>query len=117
MIKRVLLPAVLKQLLLAVVVSLTAAAVQAADLQSAKAQGLVGETTNGYLGLVSGGAPDDVRAMVDQVNGARRSEYTAIAQRNGTSLQSVEALAGQRLIANTPQGQYVQNSSGQWTRK
>jgi uncharacterized protein YdbL (DUF1318 family) len=87
----------------------------ALDLGQAKSQGLVGETASGYLGVVSGGG--DVQQLVNSVNAQRRAEYQSIAQRNGTSLQAVEALAGKKAIERTPPGQYVQLPSGQWVRK
>jgi uncharacterized protein YdbL (DUF1318 family) len=87
----------------------------AIDLQTAKSQGLVGETSSGYLGVLGGGG--EVQQLVNQVNAQRRAEYQAIAQRNGTSLQAVEALAGKKAIERTPSGQYVQLPSGQWVKK
>jgi uncharacterized protein YdbL (DUF1318 family) len=87
----------------------------AIDLQTAKAQGLVGETASGYLGVLGGGAA--VQQLASQVNAKRRAEYQAIAQRNGTTLQAVEALAGKKAIDRTPSGQYVQLPSGQWVKK
>jgi uncharacterized protein YdbL (DUF1318 family) len=93
------------------------AAVSAASLEQAKAQGLVGERANGYLGVVAGNAPPDVKALVADVNQKRRQEYQAIAQRNNTSLNAVEALAGKKAIDLTPAGQFVQLPSGQWVKK
>jgi len=87
----------------------------AADLQSAKAAGYVGEQPNGYLGIVPG-APGDVPALVNSINSQRRAAYQNIAQSNGTSLSAVEQLAGQKAIAKTPAGQYVL-SGGAWVRK
>lgn len=87
----------------------------AIGLQEAKAQGLVGEKLDGYLGIVRPAA--GVQALVQQVNNGRRKHYEGIAQRTGTSLQVVEVLAGKKAIERTPPGQYVQSPSGAWTRK
>ncbi|WP_126456576.1 YdbL family protein [Sulfuriflexus mobilis] len=87
----------------------------ALDLQAAKAQGLVGEQLDGYLGVVKASAA--VQALVQQVNDGRRTYYEGIARRNGTSVQVVEVLAGKKAIELTPPGQYVQSPSGAWTRK
>jgi len=87
----------------------------AADLHQAKAAGQVGEQINGYLGIVSN-APG-VPALVQSINQQRRAIYQSIAQKNGTSLQAVESLAGQKAISKTPSGQYVQSASGAWVRK
>lgn len=88
----------------------------AADLQGAKAQGLIGEQSDGYLGLVSASAPADVKALVSDINSKRRQTYQDIAQRNNTSLDAVEALAGKKAIEKTPPGQYVK-PAGSWLRK
>jgi len=87
----------------------------ALDLQSAKNQGLVGETASGYLAVVKNTA--DARAVVAQVNAARKSHYQSIASRNGTSLQVVEVLAGKKAIAKAASGHYVKSPSGSWVRK
>ena len=86
-------------------------------LGQAKSQGLVGEQADGYLGVVVATAPPDVKALVADINQRRKSEYQSIAQRNNTSLDAVEALAGKKAIDLTPPGQYVRLPSGQWVKK
>ncbi len=86
-------------------------------LEQAKAQGLVGEQPNGYLGLVAANASAEVQALVADINKKRKAEYQAIAQRNNTSLEAVEALAGKKAIERTPAGQYVRLPSGPWVKK
>ena len=109
----------LRALLLALVLALTVApgALWAASLDQAKSQGLVGEQANGYLGVVAASAPADVKALVADINQKRKQEYQSIAQRNKTSLDAVEALAGKKAIELTPAGQYVRLPSGQWQKK
>jgi hypothetical protein len=102
-------------LLLALCFSLFSANIFALDLQSAKAQGYVGEQANGYIGVVNN-APG-VSALVSDINSRRKAEYQKIAQRNGTSLEIVEALAGKKAIQKTPANQYVRDPSGNWIRK
>lgn len=87
-----------------------------ADLHQAKAAGQIGEQTNGYLGIVAA-ATGDVSALVNDINQQRRAAYQNIAQKNGTSLQAVELLAGQQAINKTPPGQFIRSSSGQWIKK
>lgn len=89
----------------------------AMDLRQAKTQGLVGEQPNGYLGLVKPGASGEVKALMNDINGKRRQEYQAIAQRTNTTLDVVEALAGKKAIERTPSGQYVKLPSGRWVKK
>ena len=86
-------------------------------LDEAKTQGLVGEQTNGYLGVVNAKAPAEVKTLITDVNEKRKSEYQAIAQRNKTELQAVEALAAKTAIERTAPGQYVRLPSGEWVKK
>ena len=102
---------------LAFLIGLTSAAF-AMDLDTAKAKGLVGEQTNGYVGLVTSSAPADVKQLVNDINARRRAAYQNVAaQTQGASLSDVEKLAAAKLIARTPSGQMVQDASGKWVRK
>ena len=101
-------------LLAGLIALLIAAPGFANDLHVAKAQGLVGETTSGYLAVVKPSVEADT--LVGSINAQRKAKYTEIAQRNGTSLQVVEALAGKKAIEKTSGGQYV-NTGGGWTKK
>ncbi len=92
------------------------ASVHAESLDEAKAAGYVGEQQDGYVGARSS-APAKVREMVGAVNVRRRVKYAQIATRNGTPLEAVARLAGTKLIARTPSGEYVRNSNGQWQKK
>ena len=89
----------------------------ALSLDQAKAQGLVGERQNGYLGVVSKPAKPEVKALVADINGKRKAKYQAIASKNGTALNAVEALAGKKAISKTSSGHYIQLSGGQWQKK
>ena len=89
----------------------------AISLQDAKAQGLVGEQPNGYLGLVKANTGAEVKAMMNNINAQRKKEYQAIARRNNTELNVVEALAGKKAIEMTQSGQYVKLPSGQWVKR
>ena len=85
------------------------------SLEEAKTNGLVGEKTNGYLGVVTPGSPE-AQALAADVNEKRRQAYHDIAARNKTPLQAVEALAGEKAIQNTKPGHFVEAPGG-WTRK
>lgn len=87
----------------------------ALSLDAAKAQGLVGERPDGYLGPVQ--SSSEVVALVKEINNKRRAEYERIAGSSGTTRQAVEALAAQKAYENTPSGQYVQGANGQWMKK
>lgn len=92
-------------------------AVWSVSLDEAKSQGLVGEQANGYLGAVSASTPAEIKSLIADINQKRKSEYQAIAQRNKTGLQAVEALAAKTAIERTPPGQYVRLPSGEWIKK
>ncbi len=87
----------------------------ALSLEEAKTKGQVGEKASGYLGAVTGGNAE-VQALVSDINQKRKQAYEEIARRNGTSVNSVETLAGEKAIENTKPGNMVEGPGG-WTRK
>ena len=87
------------------------------SLGDAKAQGLVGEQYDGYLGTVASNPAPAVRTLVNDVNGKRRAKYNRIAQSNDLSLSNVESLAGKKSIQKTASGNYVKAQGGGWQRK
>jgi uncharacterized protein YdbL (DUF1318 family) len=88
----------------------------AITLDAAKQQGLVGERPDGLVGAVSAASPD-VSALVDSTNAGRMAKYNAIAAKNGSPVDQVQALAGKSLIEKTPSGQYIMNAAGSWQQK
>lgn len=87
----------------------------AMSLQEAKSQGYLGEQLNGYLGLVQNNS--DAKAVMDEVNNKRRAHYETIAKKNNISAADVAKLAGEKAIAATDKGNYVQNAKGKWVKK
>jgi uncharacterized protein YdbL (DUF1318 family) len=88
----------------------------ALSLDQAKAEGYLGERADGLLGAVGSQVPAEAAALMRDINAQRLAKYRDIAKQNGTSVQAVQSIAGQKLIAKTPGGQYV-NTGGGWTRK
>lgn len=88
----------------------------ALDVSSAKAQGLVGEQADGYLGIPNPPGSDEVQKFVADINLKRRAHYQEIASGNGTSLEAVQELAGQKLIESAKPGEYVRGTDGVWTK-
>ena len=86
----------------------------ALDLQTAKNQGLIGETSSGYLEIVTDSV--GVSKLVQEINAQRKAEYARIAAANGIAVSDVEALAAKKAIAKTPAGQFVK-VNGQWQKK
>jgi uncharacterized protein YdbL (DUF1318 family) len=86
----------------------------ALDLHEARTKGLLGEQWDGYVGIVASPTPELERLAAD-VNAKRKAHYQEIAQRNGTQLEAVAALAGKKLVEGAPSGQFVKTNGG-WTR-
>jgi hypothetical protein len=102
----------------AALLSLAAApSAHADELDAAKAAGHVGERADGYLGVVSPGAPASAKALVEGVNAKRRAKYAEIGKGNGTPVEAVAALMGEKLLERTPAGQYVMGADGKWKKK
>ena len=81
--------------ILSLALALVALPVSALNLDQAKAQKLVKETPGGYL--VAAKPSADVDALIKKINAGRKAQYQKIAKKQGTSLQAVEQLAGQKL--------------------
>ena len=87
----------------------------AADLGTAKAEGLVGETPTGYIAAVTP-ASGEIQALIEQINAKRKAHYQKIATKNGTSLTAIEQVAGETAIKKTASGHFI-NINGQWQKK
>ena len=87
----------------------------AVDLQTAKSQGLVGETPAGYLSAVTSPSAE-TKALIESVNLKRKQKYQEIAASNKTSLQTVEQLAGKKAIEKSRPGSYIKQG-GSWQKK
>ncbi len=88
----------------------------ALSLEGAKSNGFLGETPSGYLEAVTPAVSQEVLALMREINGKRRNEYEAIAKKNGTALEAVEALAGKKAIEKTAPGNYVKVNQN-WVKK
>jgi len=84
------------------------------SVAAAKSQGYVGEKPDGLLGIVQS-APG-VSEMVDSTNSGRLDKYRSLAQSNGLPLDQIQKLAGQKLMTETPSGQYI-FLNNQWIKK
>jgi uncharacterized protein YdbL (DUF1318 family) len=89
----------------------------ALTIDAAKSQGLVGEKPDGLLGIVVATPSADVKTLVDTTNTERLKRYQDIAAKQGTQLEQVQAVAGQKLVSATPAGQYILAADGTWQKK
>lgn len=89
----------------------------ALTLDEAKAQGLVGEKTDGYIGAVVANPNAEVQALIKSTNDGRRQVYADLAKRNNITIEAVGLLSAEKLYASAASGAYLQNKSGGWDRK
>src|SRR5690606_17235395 len=88
----------------------------ARELDAAKQMGLVGEQTNGYRGLIAS-SHNEAAALVSDINQQRTHRYQDIANRQNTSLGTIDKLAGDKLVQKAAaDGHYSQTASGSWAR-
>ena len=87
-----------------------------ATVDAAKAQGLVGEQGDGYLGLVSGSASADITAAVDAINSGRAEVFRQTASKSGVSPEAAGEAAAKLLLAKVPHGQFYKPLGGGWTK-
>ena len=109
----------IRQIFLALLISLLTVSVAATDspLTRPKADGLIGEQADGYLGLVAQNVPPDIKKLVNEVNAKRKAGYQEIATKQGTSLSAVEQVGGNTAIEKTLPGNYVRDANGVWHKK
>lgn len=79
---------------------------------AARAAGQVGEKTDGYLGVVGGGA--ELRKLVDDLNIKRRANYTERARAQSATVEEYAFTQGCILIARTAPGEKYQAPDGSW---
>ncbi|MEM8920059.1 MAG: YdbL family protein [Pseudomonadota bacterium] len=88
-----------------------------AVIDQAKAQGVVGEQSDGYLGVVNASAASDaVKRRVQEINAMRREAYTRLSESSGESIATVAALTAEKQFARARSGEYLNPGSG-WVKK
>ncbi|BDI61389.1 hypothetical protein MACH05_19490 [Qipengyuania nanhaisediminis] len=80
---------------------------------AARANGSVGEQTDGYLGIV-GAATPALQRLVNDINIRRRAVYAEKAQANNATLEQYATTAGCQAIARTVPGEKYQAPDGSW---
>ena len=94
--------------------AVTNAQAQSMAIEQARAGGLVGELPNGLLGAVK--SSPDVKTLVDYINQSRMTKYRAIAADQKIPVESVQAIAGAKLIDHLNPGEFYQKG-GQWLQR
>jgi len=103
--------------LLVILTLSVAVGAMASALDDAKNQGLIGELSTGYIGLVVANANAQTRALVQEVNARRYQEYQRIAKTNGIALADVEKLAAAKAFKKTRPGNYIKPAGSGWRKK
>jgi len=88
-------------------------AVFAADYNSAKAAGQIGEKMDGYVAVVGAGTPE-LRKIVDDINIKRKAVYAQKAQAQHATVEEYAFTSGCLLIAKTQPGEKYQAPDGSW---
>jgi len=87
------------------------------ELQSLKAAGIIGETSEGFVEIVDGkDAPAEARKLVDEENADRRQLYAILARESSTTPDRVAAQAARRNFERADAGEYLKEN-GKWRRK
>jgi len=100
----------------------TVAMAQAGDaaLAQARANGLIGEQADGYLGFVPGATISaDLRGRVDQNNIQRRQLYTRRATERSVSVNEMAAAVACEVFQRPriAVGERYRNEAGQWRQR
>lgn len=91
---------------------------QKALIDAAKADGVVGEQADGFLGFRTASSDAGLQAAVSTTNTARRAAYAQSASGVGTTAEVAGVRMFETLIqARIPAGQWYKNASGAWVRK
>ena len=87
-------------------------------IEQAKAQGVIGEQFDGYIGIADPGrVSPDVKRKVDQINAGRLAEYTRISQKTGDPVSTVAVAMAEKLFANASPGEVLKAGPGETRKK
>ena len=86
-------------------------------VDQAKAQGLVGEQADGFLGFVAGGGGPTLHAAVAEINAGRAQAYRDAAARTGVTPAAAGEATARQLAARLPPGQYFRSAEGGWRQR
>lgn len=98
---------------------LSVAHAQGPVIDQAKAQGVVGEQFDGYLGIVDQSkASADLKRRVSEVNAGRLAEYTRISGQKGDTVAVVAAAMAEKQFARAQSGEMLKPGAGDpWQKK
>ena len=85
----------MKKLIVGILALIIAVPAFALDLQTARQQGVLGEKADGYVAVLK--ATPEATKLADEVNAARKAEYTRISKENGQSVDVVAKVAAEAI--------------------
>lgn len=85
-------------------------------LADARASGVIGEKSNGYVAILSAEASDALRRKVADVNIRRRALYAQLAVKRGVQPSEVGMVATCSFFPKLPAGSLYQWADGEWRR-
>lgn len=87
-------------------------------IEQAKAQGIIGELSTGYLGIVDASkVTPDLKRRVDEINAGRLQAYTDVANKNSQTVATVGSLAAEKQFERAQPGEVVKPNGEGWTKK
>lgn len=91
---------------------------QKATIDAAKAQGIVGEQADGFLGFRTPASDPALQTAVSTTNDARRQAYAERARQAGTTADVAGArMFESQLLPRISSGQWYRNAAGQWVQR
>lgn len=89
-----------------------------ATIDAAKAQCIVGEQTDGYLGVIDNAKADEaLKREVRSINQQRKAAYAELAAKNGVTIEQAAQVTAERLLNAAPSGHCIQSPDGAWMKK
>lgn len=89
-----------------------------AVVNDAKAQGIVGEMADGFVGVRDEGRMTPaIRAAISTMNAGRAELYREAAASAGTDAAAAGASSFQQRFGSIPAGQWYRDASGTWRQK
>lgn len=87
-------------------------------IEAAKAAGVVGEQSDGFLGFVKPTDDPALKAAVQEINDGRAALYREAAAKNGVPVEAAGASAFRTVVmAKLKPGEYYKPDGGGWIRK
>jgi uncharacterized protein YdbL (DUF1318 family) len=88
----------------------------AMDLATAKKEGLIGEQSDGLVGVVFSNPTPEILALVESTNKGRMAVYQDMANKQGLTLLQIREIATIKILEKELPGNYIR-INGEWAVK